>query len=115
MACGWPSVAHRGSRELAHRRVLVEAFERERSNESGSLLRRDQLCKRRPHDRSRLEAVRAPAAADEEPLGFGDSEDRAVVRREVAEPGPRAEDLRLLELREELEDVLGRVFEEREG
>ena len=38
----------------------------------------------------------------------------AVVGREVAEPGPRAQHLRALELREELEGVRRGVLEERE-
>ncbi len=65
-------------------------------------------------DRRGLEAVRPPPRRDVEVVDLGLAEDRAVVGREVAEPGPRAEHLRALELRQELDRVSGRVLEERQ-
>ena len=81
---------------------------------SGRLARRDQLGERDADDRRRLEAVRAPAARDQETVHIGHAEDRAVVGAQVAQPGPLAQDLRALELREQLERVPRRVLEERE-
>src|SRR3990172_9695704 len=67
-AGGNRSMGDRGCGRLGHERVSVEARELERLDQPRRLLRRDELGERRADDRRRLEAVRAPAAVDDEAL-----------------------------------------------
>ena len=106
------SVADGGGGELGDQLVLVEALERERLDQLRLAPGGDQLGERAADDRRGLEAVRAPARADVEVLDLGLAEDRRVVRAEVAEAGPRAQEPRVLELREQLERVAREVLQE---
>ena len=93
-------VADGGGGELGHEAVLVEALEREGRDEVGRAARVDELGERLADDRRGLEAVGAPARADVEVLDLGPAEDRAVVRAEVAQARPGAQQPRVLELGE---------------
>src|SRR5262249_39714851 len=94
------SVTHGSSGKLGDERIRVEPLERERRDEVGGLPTRHELGQRHADDRRSLEAVRAPTRRDVEVVDLRLAEDRAVVGREVAEAGPRAQNLRALELRE---------------
>src|SRR5918999_2889127 len=108
-------MAHRRGRELGNQPVVVEALEREWLDQLGRPPGGRQLGQRPAHDRRRLETVRAPARADVEVLHLGLAEDGAVVRRQVAEAGPAAQDAGPLELREQLERVARDLLHEVEG
>src|SRR3954452_10528336 len=75
--------------------VLVEARETERMDEVGRPPRADQVGEGEPDDGRGLEAVRAPACVDDEAVDLGQAHDRRVVRRDIAEPRPLAQDLRM--------------------
>src|SRR5581483_3082848 len=91
------SVRDGGGSELRDERVGVEALERERGDQLRRLAAaRDELRERLADDRCGLEAVRPPARGDVEVLELRPAEDRAVVGRQVAEPGPRAQDTQAL-------------------
>src|SRR5919204_3646067 len=106
------SVTYSGCRQFGDELVLVEALERERRDQVGRALRGDELGERLAHDRRRLEAVSAPARAHVEVVHLGLAEDRAVVGAQVAQPGPRAQEPSVLELREELERMAREVLKE---
>src|SRR5512144_173301 len=108
------SVAHGGGGQLGDERIGVEAVQREGRDQVGRLPARDQLGKGDADDRRRLEAVRPPPRRHVEVVDLRLAEDRAVVGREVAETGPRAQDLRALELRKELDGMRGGVLDERQ-
>src|SRR5438105_1670104 len=63
-------------------------------------------------DRSSLEAIRAPAGADVEVVDLGLAEDRAVVRAQVAQTGPAAQQARPFELGEQLHRVAAHLLQE---
>src|SRR6187455_610715 len=101
------SVADSCGGDLGYEVVVVEALELERLDQIRSLTGRDQLGERHARDRRGLEPVGPPAAVDEEAVDLGQAHDRAVVRAHVAETRPVAEDLRRVQLREQLEHVPG--------
>src|SRR5215216_2769161 len=94
------SVAHRGRGELGYELVLIEPLELERLDQVRSLTGGRKLGQRLADDRRRLEPVRPPAGADVEAVDLRLAEDRRVVGREVAQPGPAAQHARALQLRE---------------
>src|SRR3954447_8001868 len=98
--------------EFRHEVVLVEALEPERLDEVGLAARVDQLGERLTDDRRGLEPVSPPAGADVEVLHLGLAEDRRVIRAEVAQARPCAQDARVLELWEEIERVAHEVLQE---
>src|SRR3989442_343223 len=108
-------MGHRCRSKFRHERVRVEALERKRRDQLWRLACRHQLGERGTDDRRRLEAVRPPAAGDEEAVQLRPPEDGAVVGAQIAESGPLAQDAKALELWEELERVTRGAFEEREG
>src|SRR6476661_6189972 len=109
------SMTHGGRGQLGDELVLVEALQAEGLDEIRLASGRHELRQRRADDRGRLEPVRAPAGADVEVLHLRLAEDRAVVRAEVAEPGPGPQDARVLELGEQLERVAREILEEVQG
>ncbi len=92
----------------------MEALHGEGGDEVRGLPARDELGERHADDGRGLEPVRPPPRRDVEVVDLRLAEDRAVVGREVAEARPRAQDLRALQLGQELDRVPGRVLEERE-
>src|SRR3954452_15607602 len=108
-------VADGGGGELGHEAVLVEALEREGGDEVGCAPGVHELGQGLADDRRGLEAVGAPAGADVEVLDLGPAQDRAVVGAELAQPGPRAQQPRALELGEELERMAGDLLQEVQG
>src|SRR5438309_5461046 len=68
------SMRHRRGGQLGDERVGVEAVERERCDQLRRLPGRDELRERCADDRSCLEAVRAPAGRDVEPVDLRPAE-----------------------------------------
>src|SRR4051812_28986353 len=97
---------------LGDERIRVETLEFEGLDEVWGTARVDQLGERLADDRCGLEAVRAPARRHMEVVDLGLAEDRAVVGGDVAQPGPRAQHPRVLELGEELAGVARRFLQE---
>src|SRR5439155_18201111 len=73
------SVRDRGGGQLGDESVGVEALEAEGRDQRRRLPRGDELGDGRPDDRRGLEAVRPPAARDEEAVHLGPPENRAVI------------------------------------
>src|SRR5579875_792053 len=101
----WWLMTDGGGGELGDELVLVEALEAERLDQVGLASGGHELGERLADDRRGLEAVGAPAGRDVEVLHLGLAEDRAVVRAQVAQPGPAAQQPGALQLREQLQRV----------
>ena len=106
-------MAHGRGGQLGHEGIGVESLEREGGDQVRHFPIRHELGERDSYDRGRLEPVGSPPGRDVEVVDLRLPEDRAVVGRQIAETGPRAEHPRPLELREELDGMSGGVLEER--
>src|SRR5829696_704950 len=101
-----------GSVECWSELVMLAPWRKRKLDTAATIPGRDQLGQGCADDRRRLESVGSPARADQESLDLRPPEDRAVVGRDVAEPGPAAQHPGALELGEELQGVPGGLLQE---
>src|SRR6476469_9187492 len=108
------SVTDCGGAALGDELVLVEAGQPEGMDQIGGGAGADQVGDRAADDRRGLEPVGAPAGVDDEAVDLGQPHDRRVVGRDVAQPGPLAQDLGVAEHRQQLDHVHRQILDEPE-